>query len=98
MVAVGKILQLGAAAVCGTGLFIGIAALPATAEPETPLTYPSGSSANRVSGLGFDTCSAPSLAALKACQQLSGTCARRCPSRPGRLCGLRDLSTTQLER
>jgi uncharacterized protein YraI len=66
MVTVRKILQLGAATVCSAAMFIGIAALPATAEPETPVTYPSGSSANRVSGLGFDTCSAPSLAALKA--------------------------------
>ena len=66
MVTVRKILQLGAVTVCSAAMFIGIAALPATAEPETPVTYPSGSSANRVSGLGFDTCSAPSLAALKA--------------------------------
>ncbi|HEX6326042.1 MAG TPA: glycoside hydrolase domain-containing protein, partial [Jiangellaceae bacterium] len=66
MVAVRKILRLGAATVCSAAMFIGIAALPASAEPETPVTYSSGSSANRVSGLGFDTCAAPSLAALKA--------------------------------
>ena len=39
---------------------------PAAAEPETPVKYPSASSATRVSGLGFDTCTAPSLSALRA--------------------------------
>ena len=39
---------------------------PATAEPETPVVYPSGSTATQADGLGFDTCTAPSLAALRA--------------------------------
>jgi len=39
---------------------------PAAAEPHTPVAYPSGSTATRTSGLGFDTCSAPSVAALRA--------------------------------
>ena len=39
---------------------------PATGEPETPVRYPPAASATRVSGLGFDTCAAPSLSALRA--------------------------------
>lgn len=39
---------------------------PASAEPETPVVYPSGSTSTRATGLGFDTCTAPSLAALRA--------------------------------
>lgn len=46
-------------------LLVGLAA-PANAEPETPIVYPSGSTVTRVDRLGFDTCTAPSLAALKA--------------------------------
>lgn len=38
----------------------------ATAEPATPVSYPKGSSATRTTGLGFDTCTAPSLATLRA--------------------------------
>ncbi|WP_353951882.1 glycoside hydrolase domain-containing protein [Knoellia sp. S7-12] len=38
----------------------------AQAEPATPGTYPTASSATRVQGLFFDTCTAPSLAALAA--------------------------------
>ncbi|MEU4360477.1 glycoside hydrolase domain-containing protein [Promicromonospora sp. NPDC023987] len=41
-------------------------AVPAAAEPETPVAYPSGSTATRADSLGFDTCTAPSLTALKA--------------------------------
>ncbi|WP_205857200.1 glycoside hydrolase domain-containing protein [Phytoactinopolyspora endophytica] len=47
-------------------LVIGAMAGPATAEPDTPVTYPTGSSANRAGGRGFDTCTAPSLDALRA--------------------------------
>ncbi|MBL0885509.1 glycoside hydrolase domain-containing protein [Myceligenerans indicum] len=39
---------------------------PASAEPETPVAYPSGSTATRANRLGFDACTAPSLTALKA--------------------------------
>jgi uncharacterized protein YraI len=55
-------------AVLGSSLAILLAGLtiPAAAEPETPIRYPSGSTATRASGLGFDTCTAPSLAALGA--------------------------------
>lgn len=45
----------------GTGL-TGVA----HAVPETPVAYPAGSSATRVQGQGFDTCTAPSLDAMKA--------------------------------
>ena len=38
----------------------------ARAEPATPVVYRSNSSATLARGLGFDTCSAPSLAALRA--------------------------------
>jgi uncharacterized protein YraI len=46
-------------------------AVPASAEPETPVVYSSGSSATRVNRLGFDACTAPSLAALDAWQGTS---------------------------
>lgn len=39
---------------------------PALADPSTPGTYPNASSATRVSGRFFDTCTAPSLSALAA--------------------------------
>ncbi|MBO0608492.1 glycoside hydrolase domain-containing protein [Myceligenerans salitolerans] len=39
---------------------------PAAAEPETPVSYPPGSTVTRADRLGFDTCTAPSLAALRA--------------------------------
>jgi hypothetical protein len=38
----------------------------AAAEPATPVIYPAGASATRATGPGFDTCTAPSLAALQA--------------------------------
>jgi Domain of unknown function (DUF1906) len=38
----------------------------AGAEPATPVAYPSNSSATRAIGLGFDTCTAPSLSTLQA--------------------------------
>ncbi|MFI8526663.1 glycoside hydrolase domain-containing protein [Promicromonospora sukumoe] len=55
-------------AACGGSLALLVAglALPAAAEPETPVVYSSGSTATRANGLGFDACSAPSLAALGA--------------------------------
>src|SRR5690606_2353982 len=34
--------------------------------PETPVTYPSGSTATTFKGLGFDTCTAPSVSAMRA--------------------------------
>ncbi|NEE00658.1 DUF1906 domain-containing protein [Phytoactinopolyspora halotolerans] len=58
------------AAVCATtaafALTVGALVSPAAAEPDTPVRYPTGSSANRAGGLGFDTCTAPSLDALRA--------------------------------
>ena len=38
----------------------------ARADPSTPATYPAASSATRVQGRFFDTCTAPSLGALAA--------------------------------
>src|SRR5919106_3494722 len=54
------------AALGGSVIMLAGLATPANAEPETPVAYPSGSTATRVEGLGFDTCTAPSLTALKA--------------------------------
>lgn len=49
------------------GIVIAGTARPAAAEPVTPVIYTSGSSATRTTGgLGFDTCTAPSVAALRA--------------------------------
>ncbi len=50
------------------GVVLTLAGLPsvASAEPEDPLRYPAGSSANRANGRAFDTCAAPSLSALRA--------------------------------
>ncbi len=39
---------------------------PALAEPTTPLTYNSGTTATRFTGLAFDTCTAPTLAQMTA--------------------------------
>ncbi len=45
----------------------GVAVAPsAAAEPGTPVTYPSEASATRFTGLAFDACDAPDIAALKA--------------------------------
>ena len=51
---------------CSLLLLSGAMEAVAHAEPDTPVSYPSGASATRVSGLGFDTCTAPSLGALRA--------------------------------
>ncbi len=41
-------------------------AVPAAAEPATTVNYPTGATATSYSGLAFDTCTAPSLAAIQA--------------------------------
>lgn len=41
-------------------------AVPATAEPATTVSYPTGATATSYSGLAFDTCTAPTLAAIRA--------------------------------
>lgn len=48
------------------GILASVAAPPASAEPATAVAYPKGGSATRFKGLGFDTCTAPSVAALRA--------------------------------
>jgi uncharacterized protein YraI len=51
------------------GVGAALALTPAAgAEPATPVVYPAGSSATLVIAPGFDTCTAPSLAALAAWQ------------------------------
>ena len=50
-----------------TALALGVALpAPASADPSTPASYPAASSATRLAGYFFDTCTAPSLAALAA--------------------------------
>ena len=61
-----KIIQGGATVIGSAALILGLVAQPAAAEPETPVTYPGGSSATRADRLGFDACAAPSLDALRA--------------------------------
>lgn len=61
-----KIIHGGYAALCGAALILGLAAGPAAAEPETPVKFPGGSSATQADRRGFDTCTAPSLNALRA--------------------------------
>ena len=41
-------------------------AVPAVADPATVVAYPAGASATQYSGLAFDTCTAPPLAAIQA--------------------------------
>lgn len=41
-------------------------AVPAVADPATSVAYPAGASASQYSGLAFDTCTAPPLAAIQA--------------------------------
>lgn len=50
----------------GLALLLAGLATPAAAEPDTPVVYPSASTATLADRLGFDTCTAPSLAALNA--------------------------------
>ncbi|MFI2366215.1 glycoside hydrolase domain-containing protein [Promicromonospora sp. NPDC019610] len=66
-------IRRGLAAFGGSlAVLLGGLALPAAAEPETPVYYTSGSSMTRADGLGFDTCTAPSLTQLAAWQGTSG--------------------------
>jgi uncharacterized protein YraI len=74
-------------------LLLASSALPATAEPETPVTYPSGSSATRVSGLGFDTCAAPSLSALRAWRESPYRTVNIYIGGRNRACGQANLTT-----
>ena len=71
MSATRTILRTLAAIGGGLALLLGGLALPAAAEPETPVYYTSGSTATRVDGLGFDACAAPTLATLQAWQGTS---------------------------
>jgi uncharacterized protein YraI len=41
-------------------------ALPAAAEPATPISYPASASSTRFTGLAFDTCTAPTYAQMTA--------------------------------
>ncbi|NED95701.1 DUF1906 domain-containing protein [Phytoactinopolyspora alkaliphila] len=57
--------RIGAASAASMLIVSGLTS-SAVAEPETPVTYPKGASATRAGGLGFDTCTAPSLSTLRA--------------------------------
>ncbi|MGP3950606.1 glycoside hydrolase domain-containing protein [Streptomyces sp. 7N604] len=59
-------LSLLVAAVTSTALTLVVLAPRASAEPATPIGYPPGATATRYSGLAFDACTAPTLAAMKA--------------------------------
>jgi len=41
-------------------------AMPAAAEPATPVAYPAGASATRYAGPAFDTCTAPAITKIRA--------------------------------
>jgi uncharacterized protein YraI len=58
----GRIMAAGATAAVLVTAFVS----PAAAEPATKVFYPAGAAATRYSGLAFDTCTAPSLAAITA--------------------------------
>ncbi|MGP3981441.1 glycoside hydrolase domain-containing protein [Streptomyces sp. KR80] len=60
-----RLLRGAVAAFTGGALAL-VLAPPAAAEPATSIAYPSGGTSTRYSGLAFDTCTAPSLAAMKA--------------------------------
>jgi len=45
---------------------LALPAAPAMAEPATAVAYPAGAAATQYSGLAFDTCTAPPLAAIQA--------------------------------
>jgi hypothetical protein len=61
-----KIITPTVAAGCAAALIFAGLTTSASAEPHTAVRYPSAASATRVDRLGFDTCTAPSLAALRA--------------------------------
>ena len=60
-----RLSRLLAVAVAAAALLLGLAG-PALAEPATTVNYTAGASATRYSGLAFDTCTAPPLAAIRA--------------------------------
>jgi uncharacterized protein YraI len=62
----GRIVSVAGAIIATTALIMGFSAAPASALPDSPVVYPSGSAATPVSGRAFDTCTAPSVAALQA--------------------------------
>jgi len=57
-----RAVTVGATAMLFMTAFVSLAA----AEPATTVSYPAGATATRYSGLAFDTCTAPSLAAITA--------------------------------
>ena len=62
----GRLLQRLATIGGGAAVLVGVLAAPVSAEPDTAVRFPSASSATRADLLAFDTCTAPSLAALRA--------------------------------
>ena len=57
---------LAGSAVALAALAVAGPAVPAVADPATAVAYPAGASATQYSGLAFDTCTAPPLAAISA--------------------------------
>jgi uncharacterized protein YraI len=66
----------------------------AHAEPATPVVYPGGSSATTARGLGFDTCAAPSRAALRAWRSSSYRTVNVYFGGISRSCAQRNLTAT----
>jgi uncharacterized protein YraI len=61
-----RIRRVALAAALGGLLAGGLLAVPAAAEPDTPVLVKTGASATRAGGRAFDTCVAPNLAAITA--------------------------------
>ncbi|WP_166350161.1 glycoside hydrolase domain-containing protein [Phytoactinopolyspora limicola] len=66
----GKALRMLLATAASGVLLVGLG-VTASAEPDTPVRYPTGASATRADRLAFDTCTAPSLDALRAWKSAS---------------------------
>jgi uncharacterized protein YraI len=73
---------------------VGGLAPTAHAEPATPVIYPGSSSATVARGLGFDTCAAPSLAALRAWRSSSYRTVNVYFGGISRSCAQRNLTAT----
>ncbi|MBB5786920.1 glycoside hydrolase domain-containing protein [Jiangella mangrovi] len=54
------------AAAAASAVLVAASVTGAAALPDSPVSYPSGASSTLAPGLGFDTCTAPSIAALQA--------------------------------
>jgi hypothetical protein len=58
--------RIGVAAIMLAAVLAALPIMPAAAEPATVVLYPTSTSATRLTGYAFDTCSAPPLATMQA--------------------------------